>query len=467
MQMRALAALRRMLKIPWRRLVHAPIGPRALTFAGTFLLLIAIGGSLFMIVSLSSSLQSDALASQCTVSILSGSVEVQIPGSHTWQQADDGMTLRAGSRVKTAEGSHAVLTFFEGSSIKLEPCTDIQIQRVAHVDERSTEVVLKQWVGKTWCRVVKMIAPGSRYEIQTPSAIALVRGTLFETEVDETALTTVRTTEGLVSVSAQNEEVLLPAGNQVSVELGAPPSEPQPAPPADTELVIAVSMPAVASVCDPTGSSTGYLPNGFAFNQITGAQSTSPSEGTQAITVPNPMAGEYFVMLRSVADGTSQFNLACLSKGEPVFAHAGAYEMTAGSEWLIPFHLEIADGQLVGATVGDIEPLGDRAPEKIVRTEAVEASLVPIQPPEEPGQPADAKRDYILAVVSTAGGSVTEPGQGVFFYRTGAVIDLVARPERGCEFESWTGNVADPYSPATTIAINQAEVVKANFVCQH
>ena len=451
------------LKVPWRGLVYALIESRALTFVVTFLLLIAIGGSLFMIVSLSSSSQPAALASQCTVSVLSGSVEVQIPGSHTWQRADDGMTLAPGSRVRTAEDSHAVLTFFEGSSIKLEPCTDIEIQRVEHVDERSTEVVLKQWVGKTWHRVVRMIGPGSRYEIHTPSAHALVRGTLFEIEVDETGLTTVRTTEGLVSVSAQDEEVLLPAGQEVTVEFGAPPSEPRAAPPADTKLIIAVSMPAVASVCDPTGSCIGYLPNGFAFNQITGAQSTSPSEGTQVITIPNPAAGEYSVVLRCIADGTSQVNLACLYKGESVFTHASAHEVTDGSAWLISFALEIEGGEFISAVVDHIEPLG-QAPEKIVEMELAEALLVPIEPPEETGQPADAERNYTLAVVSSAGGTVAEPGQGVLFYPAGAVVHLIAEPDEGWEFDSWTGNVADRFSPVTTITMNQDQVVTANFV---
>jgi len=256
---------------------------------------------------------------------------------------------------------------------------------------------------------------------------------------------------------------LLPAGQEVSVEFGAPPSEPQSAPPADTELAIAVSMPAVASVCDPTGSSTGYLPNGFEFNQITGAQSTSPSEGTQVITIPNPVAGAYSLVLRCIADGTIQVNLACLYKGESVFAHASAHEVTAGSAWLISFTLLIEGGEFISAVVDHIEPL-NQAPEKIVQTELAETSLVPIEPPEESGQPADTEQNYNLAVVSSAGGTVAEPGQGVLFYPAGAVVNLIAEPDEGWEFDSWTGNVADRFSPVTTITMNQAQVVTANFV---
>jgi hypothetical protein len=453
-----------MLETACRGFLRALDKPRALAIPITLLLLIAVGGSLFTIVSLAFPSQPTSLASQCTVSVLSGGVEVQIPGSDAWQEAFDGMILDAGSRVRTATGSHALLTFFEGSSIKLEPGTDVEIQQLEQADGRSADIILKQWFGTTWSRVVKRLDPGVRYEIQTPSAQALVRGTLFETEVDETMQTTVRTTEGLVSVSAQNEEVLLPAGHEASVAYGVHPSEPRPIAPADNELLITVGMPAVASVCDPTGSSTGYLPDGFGFNQITGAQSTSPSAGIQVITIPKPLPGEYFIVLRCVADGTSQLNITYLSRGEPVFTHASSYEITSGSEWLISINLEAVAGQFVDATVSAIEPLGDRAPENLVRTEMLEESLLPFETPENPGPTADNERVYPLAVVSSAGGSVTEPGQGVFFYCSGTVVDLVAEPDAGWVFEGWTGNVADASSPITSITMSQTEVVTASFV---
>jgi hypothetical protein len=449
-----------------RGLLQALGKPRALAVPVTLLLLIAMGGSIFTIVSLALPSQPTALAAQCTVSVLSGGVQVQVPGADSWQEAVDGMILDAGSRVRTATDSHALLTFFEGSSIKLEPSTDVEIQQLEQVDERSADIVLKQWLGTTWSRVVKRLDPGVRYEIQTPSAQALVRGTLFETAIDETAQTTVRTTEGLVSVSGQNEEVFLPAGQEAIVEYGASPSEPRPIAPADSELLITAGMPAVASICDPTGSSTGYLPDGFSFNQITGAQSTSPSAGVQIITIPNPVSGEYSAVLRCIGDGTSQFNITYLSEGKSVFTHARAYEITDGSEWLVPVKLEVSDGQLVSATVCDIEPLGDRAPEKLVRTDIVEASLVPIETPENSGQTVDNERGYPLAVVSSTGGSVTDPGQGVFLYCSGTVVDLVAEPEEGWVFEGWTGNVADASSPLTTITMAQAEAVTATFVTQ-
>jgi len=74
---------------------------------------------------------------------------------------------------------------------------------------------------------------------------------------------------------------------------------------------------------------------------------------------------------------------------------------------------------------------------------------------------------YTLTISSTAGGSVSEPGEGIFTYSAGTVVDLLAVADDGYEFDEWTGNVADISSPITTITIVQLEVVTAHFVPQH
>ncbi len=322
-----------------------------------------------------------ALASKATVSILSGSVEVWNPGTDSWQQGSDGMTLSVGTRVKTAPDAYALLTFFEGSTIKLEPGTDVEIHQLEYTEGQSTTIVLKQWMGRTWSRVTKMADPGSHYAIETPSAIAVVRGTLFATEVEETGVTRVTTTEGLVSVVAEGGEVYLPASHQIEEAAGATPSQPVAASTAESELVITIDMPAVGSVQDGTGSSTGFLPSGLGFNQIIGSQSSSPFKGTQVITIPQPTSGEYIVVLRYVADGTAHFNIQGRSDGGAVYQYAGMHEAIEGSEWLISLNIQVEDGQLVYNSVSVIEPLEGEPPEKVVEIKLAGGSVRSVQPP--------------------------------------------------------------------------------------
>jgi hypothetical protein len=447
-----------------KRLIEALNKPLPLAVPISLLLLLAAGGSISIIATVGFPAQPSALASQCTFSVLSGSAEVQLPGSDTWQEAVDGSVLAAGTRVKTASDSYAMLTFFEGSSLKLEPGTDVEISRIEGAAGRSTDIVLKQWLGRTWSRVVKKLDAGTRYEIQTPSAHALVRGTLFEIEVDETSATTVRTIEGLVSVFAQNEEVFLPAGQETNVEPGMFPSEPRPIGPPANEILITVSMPAVASVVDPTGSSAGYLPDGFAFNQISGSRSSSPHNGAQVIRIPNPVPGRYSLVLRSVGDGTSQISLAAFSEGQIVSTHAASHDVASGSEWLVPFNITFEGGRLVRAEVGDIEPLNDRSPEKLVRFSApASPTASPESLPETP-QPLPSIGNYTLTVVSSNGGSVTQPGQGVFRFHAGSRINLVAKADDGWVFDHWTGDVEDASSAITTTRLSEPQAVTAIFV---
>jgi len=71
---------------------------------------------------------------------------------------------------------------------------------------------------------------------------------------------------------------------------------------------------------------------------------------------------------------------------------------------------------------------------------------------------------FVLTTSSTAGGSVATPGEGNFPYDEGAIADLVAEAEDCYEFVNWTGDtVADPNSAITTITMDGAKSVTANF----
>ena len=71
-----------------------------------------------------------------------------------------------------------------------------------------------------------------------------------------------------------------------------------------------------------------------------------------------------------------------------------------------------------------------------------------------------------LAVSSTEGGEVTSPGEGIFTYYEGEVVDLVADSEEGYEFVNWTGDVgtvANVNAASTTITMNDNYSITANF----
>ncbi len=73
---------------------------------------------------------------------------------------------------------------------------------------------------------------------------------------------------------------------------------------------------------------------------------------------------------------------------------------------------------------------------------------------------------YFLAVTTTQGGSIAEPGEDIFAYDEGAVVNLVAIPDEGNRFVEWTGDVGsidDVYAATTTITMNGDYFITANF----
>ena len=78
------------------------------------------------------------------------------------------------------------------------------------------------------------------------------------------------------------------------------------------------------------------------------------------------------------------------------------------------------------------------------------------------------RSQYGLNVASTDGGTVITPGEGLFNYDAGTVVDLVAMPAAGYRFANWAGSVdtiADVNAATTTITMNSSYHVIASFSC--
>jgi len=74
--------------------------------------------------------------------------------------------------------------------------------------------------------------------------------------------------------------------------------------------------------------------------------------------------------------------------------------------------------------------------------------------------------EYDLTIDSTDGGEVTTPGEGVFTYDEGTVVDLVAEADEGYRFIEWTGDVAtigDVDAASTTITMDSSYSIRADF----
>lgn len=71
-----------------------------------------------------------------------------------------------------------------------------------------------------------------------------------------------------------------------------------------------------------------------------------------------------------------------------------------------------------------------------------------------------------LSASSTLGGSVESPGEGTYYYPDEKMVDIIASPDWGYVFDSWTGDtgtIADISTGSTTITMNDNYGITANF----
>lgn len=73
------------------------------------------------------------------------------------------------------------------------------------------------------------------------------------------------------------------------------------------------------------------------------------------------------------------------------------------------------------------------------------------------------KRQFTLTVDVTGNG-ITDPLAGDHAYTEATTVDLLATPATGWRFVNWTGDVADPTSPSTSVTMDASKTVTANFV---
>ena len=177
--------------------------------------------------------EADALVSVSTLTVVEGAVLIS-HGGVPFTPGQAGEVVTAGDRIRTGAGAAAEITYFEGSSVRLEAETEIMVESLRTAADRGTVVAMMQTLGRTWHVVTKLVSGSSRYEVRTPSSTASVRGTIFAVEVRIEAdgpSATVTTSEGVVVHTAADRRVagttqVRVSAGQESTKSASKPAEP-------------------------------------------------------------------------------------------------------------------------------------------------------------------------------------------------------------------------------------------------
>lgn len=235
-------------------------------------------------------------AEASTLTMFAGHAE-RAEGSD-WVPLQDGASLPVGTRLRTDEGGRALVTFVDGSTVALDPQTEVTIERAQA--GRRREIALEQSSGRLWSQVAHDDRANSSFTVRTADATVVARGTVFETAIAN-GETAVSTAEGAVEVQTVRERIRVAAGDAVRARLQS--VLPRATARASAPAALTVSEAFVASLIGPDGRATGALPDGSVYQQIPGALTSDPGSGPQRLVLGDVASGEYTLIVRRVELG--------------------------------------------------------------------------------------------------------------------------------------------------------------------
>jgi hypothetical protein len=203
-------------------------GWRAAVATVAALLIVAVGGGLLLPEWLGAT-----VARTARLETLQGEVRVRGGEGKDWAVASSGLRLKAGDQVRTDAEGVALLTYFDGSTTALEGETEVALVELgSRRDGTARAIVLRQERGQTHHEVWPLRRAAARFEVRTPTAVTVVRGTAFDVVVESDGTTQVAVWRGLVEVQglgeldAERGAVQLQPGWFTSVGPDGPPARP-------------------------------------------------------------------------------------------------------------------------------------------------------------------------------------------------------------------------------------------------
>jgi hypothetical protein len=147
---------------------------------------------------------------EAKINFMKGEVTVARSNTEARKPAYIAMPLYTGDRIASQDKAEAEIALHDGSILKMKDKSEMVLTELsAQKAPEATVVAVKVYTGKVLGCIKKMSEPQSRFHLESPTAVASVRGTVFAVfvEGDTTELDVLR---GRVAVSGQQgPEVLV------------------------------------------------------------------------------------------------------------------------------------------------------------------------------------------------------------------------------------------------------------------
>jgi hypothetical protein len=156
------------------------------------------------------------------VSDLQGSVLAKAPRATDYVPLSPAANVLAGTVLKTGPQASATLNWIDGTRLKIGPNSIMTVLKCQINRSNGAETsVFRLDAGDILVRVRRLLSGESKFEIQTPTATAGVRGTIFGVHVASDGRTEVEVFEGRVDLKTAQQELQVPSGSRAVATKGS------------------------------------------------------------------------------------------------------------------------------------------------------------------------------------------------------------------------------------------------------
>ena len=280
-----------------------------------------------------------------TLTIIAAPVEHVGSGATVRRAAADGMNLAEGDHVVTGPRAIALITFLDGSTVTVQPDSDVVIARaeVAAPERASLRILIR--AGKVWARVAQLLGRQSSISLESNEYAATARDGLIGAERAADGTFACWTRAGEVTVIGQGGQPLarLVPGQKATVGVKGPGAV-EPFQVHASTVEIETSPNALPLLQMPSsGTAAGFVTPGIEVNQVFGSR-TEASDERWRLDIPAGEPGVYTLVLTGLADGPFSVSIVGTVSGGPVYRRRLNGRIARGQQFVIRLEPGFDDG---------------------------------------------------------------------------------------------------------------------------
>ena len=137
--------------------------------------------------------------SRAVVTFVEGQAQMTSAGGDNWRELQVNSLIKPGDKVRVLENGRLELVLDNRSVVRLATNSTLELKEVERRPKKEN-YRFSLSAGKMWTRITRLLGFGSKYQVETPTAITAVQGTVYDLDVDASQQTKVRVHSGNVQI---------------------------------------------------------------------------------------------------------------------------------------------------------------------------------------------------------------------------------------------------------------------------